>query len=351
MSGNGFADSRVVEVLLIEDNPVDARVFREIFDQASGAFRVSLAQSLADAINALRSKTFGVAVVDLNLPDSRGLETLKAIRQVSDVPMIVFTGISDEAVAIEALRLGAQDYLKKSELDARVVPRALRYAMERHRMQAQLEQSQRVARLGNLAGALAHNFNNVLMGIQPHAELIKRAGKDNPKITTSIEQIEASLKRGKSLTSEILRFTRPTPPRIAPLRVSELLESLQREFPAVGIEQSAEDLTVAADREQLGRALGNLIRNGLEAKPSVGTVTVSARRVDSAIVFQIVDTGGGIPTEARDRIFEPLFTTKRQATGLGLSVVQQIVDAHGGTIAIETVVGEGTTVRVTIPAA
>lgn len=349
MSGNGFADSRVVEVLLIEDNPVDARVFREIFDRASGTFSLSSAESLADAISALRSKTFGVAVVDLNLPDSRGLETLKAIRQVSDVPMIVLTGISED-VAIEALRLGAQDYLMKSELDARVVPRALRYAMERHRMQAQLEQSQRVARLGNLAGALAHNFNNVLMGIQPHAELVKRAGKDNPKITTSIEQIEASLKRGKNITSEILRFTRPTPPRIVPLRVSELIESLQREFPAVSMEQPAQDLTVAADREQLGRALENLIRNGLEAKPNGGTVNVSARRADSAIEFQIVDTGAGIPTEARDRIFDPLFTTKRHAIGLGLSVVQQIVDVHRGTIAIETVLGEGTTVRVTIPA-
>lgn len=350
MSGNGFADSRVVEVLLIEDNPVDARVFREIFDRSSGTFSVSSVPSLADAINALRLKTFAVAVVDLNLPDSRGLETLKAIRQVSDVPMIVLTGISDEAVAIEALRLGAQDYLMKSELDARIVPRALRYAMERHRMQAQLEQSQRVARLGNLAGALAHNFNNVLMGIQPHAELVKRAGKDNPKITASIEQIEAALKRGKNITSEILRFTRPTPPRIGPVPVRELLESLQREFPAVSMEQPEEDLTVAADREQLGRAVGNLIRNGLEAKPGGGTVKVSARRADSAIEFQIVDTGGGIPIEARDRIFDPLFTTKRQATGLGLSVVQQIVDAHRGSITIETAGGVGTTVRVTIPA-
>jgi signal transduction histidine kinase len=350
LSGNDFAETRVVEVLLIEDNPVDARVFREIFDRTPGTFSVSLVSSLADAISALRSNTFGVAVIDLNLPDSKGLDTLKSIRQVSDVPTIVLTGISDEAVAIEALRLGAQDYLMKSELDARVVPRALRYAMERHRMQAQLEQSQRVARLGNLAGALAHNFNNVLMGIQPHAELVKRAAKDNPKITASIEQIEASLKRGKSITSEILRFTRPTPPRIAPVRVSELFESLQREFPAVSMEQASGDLTVAADREQLGRALANLIRNGLEAKPD-STVKVSARRGDSAIEFQIVDTGGGIPTEARDRIFDPLFTTKRQATGLGLSVVQQIVDAHRGSITVESASGVGTTFRVTIPSA
>lgn len=349
MSVSGSSDSRAVEVLLIEDNPVDARLCREILNQAPGTFNVSSADSLADAVNALRSKTFDVAIVDLNLPDSRGLETLKAIRQVSDVPMIVLTSTEDEGVAIEALRLGAQDYLMKSELRARVVPRALRYAIERHRLQAQLEQSQRVARLGNLAGALAHNFNNVLMGIQPHAELVKRAGKDNPKIVTSIEQIEVSLKRGKNLTSEILRFTRPTEPRIAPVRVVELFESLQREFPAVSAERPADDLTVAADREQLSRALGNLIRNGLEAKPEA-TVTISARRADSAVEFQIADTAGGIPAEVRPRMFDPLFTTKRQATGLGLSIVQQIVDAHSGTISIESVAGEGTTVRVTIPA-
>lgn len=347
MSGNGSADSRVIEVLLVEDNPVDARVFREILTHASGSFSVSSAESLAGAIITLRAKAFGVAVVDLNLPDSQGLDTVRAIRQACDLPIVVLTGTPNESVAIEALRLGAQDYLMKSELDARVVPRALRYAMERHRMQAQLEQSQRIARLGNLAGALAHNFNNVLMGIQPHAELVKRMGKDNPRIATSVEQIEASLKRGKNITAEILRFTRPTLPRIAPVRVIEIFESLQRDFTAASVEPLAEDLTVAADREQLSRALGHLIRNGLEAG---GKVHVSARRNDSSVEFQIADTGGGITAEARDRIFDPLFTTKHHSAGLGLSIVQQIVDAHRGTITIESVAGQGTTVRVTIPA-
>jgi signal transduction histidine kinase len=237
----------------------------------------------------------------------------------------------------------------KSEIDARVVSRSLRYAMERHRLQEQLEQSQRVARLGNLAGALAHNFNNVLMGIQPHAELIKRAGKDNPKIMTSIEQIETSLKRGKTITSEILRFTRPTAPRIAPVAVMALLESLQREFPQVRVERPGDDLTIAADREQLAGALGNLIRNAIEASPN-GTVTMSARQAGPVVEFQIVDTGAGISADVRDRIFDPLFTTKRNAAGLGLSVVQQVIDVHRGTIAIDSAPGQGTTVRVTLPA-
>jgi len=337
----------VVEVLLIEDNPVDARIFHEILKHGTDTFNISSASSLADALTALRSKSFSAVVVDLNLPDSRGLETLEAIRAVCDLPTIVITGTADEAMAFEAMRLGAQDYLMKSEVNARVVPRALRYAMERHRLQAQLDQSKRIARLGNVAGALAHNFNNVLMGIQPHAELVKRAGKDNPRIATSIEQIEASLKRGKALTTEILRFTRPMPPRIAAIRVAEVFAALQHDFPMLVIESS--DLGVSADCEQLTRALGNLVRNGFEAKPEGGTVKIAARAVGSGVEFEVTDTSGGITPETRHRMFDPLFTTKRHAVGLGLPAVQQIVDGHRGTIEIESTMGEGTTARLTIP--
>lgn len=345
MSAN--SDSRVVEVLLVEDNPVDARVFREILKHGVDTFNISSASSLADALTILRSKSFSAVVIDLNLPDSRGLGTLQAIRAVSDLPIIVITGTADEAMSVEAMRLGAQDYLMKSEVDASVVPRALRYAMERHRLQVQLEQSNRVARLGNVAGALAHNFNNVLMGIQPHAELVKRAGKDNPRIVSSIEQIEASLKRGKALTTEILRFTRPTAPRIATIRVAEVFDALLHEFPMLVIESS--DLGVSADRDQLMRALGNLVRNGFEAKPEGGTVKIAAHAVDSGLEFEVTDTSGGIAPETRDRMFDPLFTTKRHAVGLGLSAVQQIADAHRGRIEIESTMGEGTTARLTIP--
>lgn len=121
--------------LLVEDNPVDARLIREMLKESPTAtFELEHVDRLATALELLRQQTFDVVLLDLGLPDSQGLETLSRTRKAADgLPVVVLTGLSDQALAIEAARAGAQDYLVKGRFDSELLVQAMLYAVERKR--------------------------------------------------------------------------------------------------------------------------------------------------------------------------------------------------------------------------
>jgi two-component system, cell cycle response regulator len=131
-------------VLLVEDNPGDARLVREALnDGAPDQFTVQVADSLQDALASLSPgiEKVDVVLLDLSLPDSQGLETYRAIHaRDPEVPVLVLSGLNDESVALKAVNEGAQDFLRKSKVDSELLPRAIRYAIERHAMLAQVRQ-------------------------------------------------------------------------------------------------------------------------------------------------------------------------------------------------------------------
>jgi signal transduction histidine kinase len=212
------------------------------------------------------------------------------------------------------------------------------------------------SRLEKLTAALIHRFNNVLMGISPHVEVIKRAGKENERILGSATQIETSLRRAKAIMSEVSRLVRPPVLNVQPLAAGAWFESLRTDlqpFATAPVQltfEAAPDLTIAGDRDQLTLAIVNLVTNAVEAMPNGGTVRVIARQVPAGIEIQVIDTGSGISPDMIGRTFQPLFTTKRNNAGLGLATVQQIVEAHGGTVRLESTVSEGTTVTMSFRA-
>lgn len=129
-----------IHALLVEDNPGDARLIREALTEiVQPHFRLEWAENLGKALETLAQQQFAVILLDMSLPDSRGMNTLQRIEQAAPtVPVVVLTGFDDEALAVEAVRSGAQDYLVKSEVTGHLLARAIRYAIERHRMQASL---------------------------------------------------------------------------------------------------------------------------------------------------------------------------------------------------------------------
>lgn len=133
-----------IEVLLVEDNPGDALLVEERLREVRLArFRLTQAAQLSIATDKLRSADFDVILLDLGLPDSHGLDTLAAIREVAaETPIVVLTGYEDERTAVDAMRAGAQDYLVKGPIDAKLLSRSIIYAIERHRVAAQLEASE-----------------------------------------------------------------------------------------------------------------------------------------------------------------------------------------------------------------
>jgi len=142
---------RPIKVLLIEDHPGDARLLRETLAEASGAaFGLEFVDRLSIGLRRLSEGGIDLALLDLGLPDSQGLDTLDRVQtEVPDVPIIVLTGTQDEGLGMKAVQIGAQDYLVKGEVDARLLVRSMRYAIERHRLLAEL---QRMSFVDDLTG-------------------------------------------------------------------------------------------------------------------------------------------------------------------------------------------------------
>jgi len=235
---------------------------------------------------------------------------------------------------------------------------------ERKRMARQLAQLDRLTSLGRLSAQIAHEFNNVLMGIQSVTEAIRRRAGGDAALLRFTDVITASLKRGKRLTTDVLRFGQPARLMLRPVDVRALFRQTADEIrPLLGgriqLDVVCRDpLFVHGDAGQLAQVLVNLALNARDAMETAGgTLTLEARpAVDGEIAvaqrfvrLSVRDTGTGISSDDLPYIFEPLFTTKNRGTGLGLSVAFQVIAAHSGEITVESEAGKGTAFHLLIP--
>lgn len=144
----------VVNILLVEDNPADARLIQEMLkDVPSGRFDLTQVERLADALQRIHESDFDVILLDLRLPDSEGFTTYERLHaEARDAPIVILSGMADETLAVRAVQEGAQDYLVKGKVDGESLARAIRYAVVRHRTQARLLRGQRPAKRGRVIG-------------------------------------------------------------------------------------------------------------------------------------------------------------------------------------------------------
>ena len=244
---------------------------------------------------------------------------------------------------------------------------------ERQRLEQQLRQAQKMDAVGTLAGGIAHDFNNILGGIQGYAELARSEVKDE-RLRADLDELLGFVQRGKTLVQRIQAFGHRPEARKAPVSLEGPVREVARFLrssvgPRIHISTRVDpDLPrVLADSSALHQVLMNLALNAAHAMPEGGDVTIevtSSYLTDSAarqrpdlregpyVVLSVRDTGTGIPDEVRERVFEPFFTTKDpgEGSGLGLAIVHGIVQEHEGAVELESVVDQGTTIRVMLPA-
>ncbi len=242
---------------------------------------------------------------------------------------------------------------------------------QRKKLEEQFRQAQKMEGIGQLAGGVAHDFNNILAAIQMQAELLKLGDVMPPE--AAAEEIVATVQRAAALTRQLLLFSRQQifQPRDIELNksIADTLSMLKRmlgETTQMHIRLSPEPLFTHADAGMLDQVLMNLVVNARDAMPDGGQIIIesSATEIDelaaqqssrnrpgSYIVLSVSDTGTGIPPDVLPKIFEPFFTTKAvgKGTGLGLATVFGIAQQHQGWINVYSEVGRGATFRLYLP--
>ncbi len=228
------------------------------------------------------------------------------------------------------------------------------------RLALELERHQRLESVGVLAGGIAHDFNNYLTVILSGLSLLQARSDAGPVPASTLAEMEQAALRARALTRQLLTFARGGAPVKKPTSVGELVTAAA----ALATHGSScqcetridpELPLVDADTEQLRQVVHNLVLNAVQAMQAGGTVRVTAQRIRATpegseeVEIAVCDEGPGIPKELSERVFEPFFTTKAGGHGLGLAISYSIVKKHGGTLAIHSEPGQGTTVFVRLP--
>jgi PAS domain S-box-containing protein len=243
---------------------------------------------------------------------------------------------------------------------------------QRRALEGQLRQAQKLEAVGRLAGGIAHDFNNLLTAIQGFSALLLQDGSLSGQQHRDVREIADAAARAAALTQQLLAFGRKqvlSPTVLDPNDVVSHMGAMLRRLIAEHIELRTElgpDVgAIRADRGQLEQVIVNLVVNARDAMPRGGTLTIATRnatigdasaaqtglRPGRYVLLTVSDTGVGMDAATRARVFEPFFTTKRvgEGSGLGLATVYGIVEQSGGTIAVESEPGRGSTFRIHLP--
>ncbi|MBI5374363.1 MAG: response regulator [Candidatus Schekmanbacteria bacterium] len=244
---------------------------------------------------------------------------------------------------------------------------------EKKKLEAQLRHSQKMEAVGQLAGGVAHDFNNILTAIIGYGTMLQRKVGDNNTLRTYVDTILSSAERAGNLTKSLLAFSRkqimePKPVNLNQLinEAKKLLSKLVNEKIEFKVTLSDQDMVVMADSGQIEQVLMNLVTNAKDAMPDGGTLQITTEIAETEdeyikfpafmkpgryVLISISDTGIGMDDDTKEKIFEPFFTTKDpgKGTGLGLAIVYGIVKQHNGYIEVNSEFSQGTTFKIYLP--
>jgi signal transduction histidine kinase len=364
-----------LRILLVEDNPGDARLCRELLrDGFSEPFALEHALTLAAGVAALERAAADVALLDLSLPDAHGLVSVREVAQrFPRLPIVVMSGLADEAVSLAALQTGAQDYLVKGQGDGALVARAIRYAIERKRIELQLIEAKEKAELASRAKSqflanMSHELRTPLNAIIGFAEVLgsdlAAAEKNRVEYAKDIRSSGAHLLQ---IINEILDLSKIEAGKLelelGPVDIAGVVAACRRLVAeraaeaglTLEVDAAPELPTLNADEHKLKQVVLNLLSNAVKFTPSGGAIRVRVSTEREALVLSVADTGIGIAEEDIPKAMAPFvqldstLARRYPGTGLGLSLSKSLVELHGGEFRLESRLGAGTTATLRFP--
>jgi two-component system sensor histidine kinase HydH len=230
-----------------------------------------------------------------------------------------------------------------------------RFTRREERHQLEMARRESLAQLGEMGAMLAHEIRNPLSGIKGYAQIIEKKPRDERNGGFARRIVSETL-RMETLVNDLLTYARSDQEPMTTIDLGEvvahtaaLLRHEAEQLHCTIISECPDGMLVTGNRDRLGQVMLNLGKNAIQAMPDGGTVRITAGVVGRQATIRVSDNGSGISHEDMSRIFEPFFTTKARGTGLGLALCRKIVEEHGGKITVHSVVGEGTSVAISIP--
>jgi len=349
-----------IKTLLIEDNENDMIIVEDGLSlEGKGEFEVIWANSLSKALNLLKAEEPDVALLDLGLPDSKGLEGLERIcKEAPSLPVIVLTGLNDEATGLQAIQSGAQDFLVKGQMAPAVIRRVIHYAIERKRSLLMKD---------HFMNLVSHELRSPL-GILKELLMQLSEGLLGP-VTKKQEDCIAmgmeTLKRMEDTSSTLLDLAKIESGKVeltsTAFDLIELAKSLASGFrfpiekKGLILEEDyrADKVMLTADRNKIAQVLTNFLNNAAKFTQK-GIIILRVTERPEAIVCEVEDTGVGLAANDLPKVFNKYeqfgrYRDKKAGTGLGLSICKEIIGLHDGQIAVRSELEKGSVFSFSLP--
>jgi signal transduction histidine kinase len=346
-----------VSVLLIEDDLSYQRLIRAYLQEHGATYQLKIAASIAEGLAHVAADRFDVALLDLGLPDAEGIDVVEQLRAAApQLPIVVLSGRADVDTALESMRRGVQEYLVKGQAEDLLLPRAIRYAIERKRSQ-DMEQL--------LVGIVSHDLRNPLNTILLAQQLLSRSPNISAEERRNLDRIVNAGARATRLVRDLMDVTRLRMSGTLPMScvnadlneaARRVVDELSGDHPqrSILLELASGEARAWADPTRIEQAIGNLVANALQHGKQDSPILVKLSRDQDCVTVAVRNEGEPIPSEIVPRLFEPLVRVSRSGSahsgiGLGLFICSHIVKAHAGSIEVSSTAESGTEFLFRIP--
>ncbi len=381
-------------ILIADDDEVIVELAGLLLEKCG--FEVVTANNGEQCLQKVKEHRPALVLLDYMMPVMNGLDALKKIRgQYPDTYVVMFTGKGNEEVAVELMKAGAADYLRKpfasrslqQRIDAVLAVRQVEIEnrellKEREFLQDEIKQwnskleqrvrvksseleqahkeiiqSEKLATLGHISAGMAHEIRNPLNSINLFAQILLSAEGLDEENQGYVHKITQEVERIDEILMKMLASSHGDESKLKQVNLAEVIDEVLSNY-QVRINKQKIELELNIDREvpliqadslEIEQVFTNLIGNALFEMEEGGTMTISLQADAEKLSVMVVDTGRGIPYENISRIFDPFFTTKEKGTGFGLSVVLRIVQSCGGKIQVDSSPGEGACFMIELP--